>query len=138
MELSDGRDVYSGLVLAAFCNTIYHVFFGDVMFNSIDPAVTFRSWSEVVLVLEIADARVTELENVCKKLACCFAFSLSYSIDILMRTDKIVCGIKIGVVEGWCSEIIFILVVVLDDMVLDEKCETSSDMVGVSVSELGE
>ena len=125
-------------MLAIFCDTIHQAFSGDVVFDSIDPAVTFRSWSEVVFVLEVTNARVTKLENVCKKLACCFTFSLSYNIDILMRTDQIICGIEIGVVKGWCSEIVFILVVVLDDMVLNEKCETSSDMVGVSMRELGE
>ena len=125
-------------MLAIFCNIIHHPFFGNVIFDSIDSAVSFRSWSEVVLVLEIADARVTKFENVCKKLACCFAFSLSYNTDVLMRTDQIVRGVEIGMIEGWCSEIIFIFVVVLDDMVLNEKCETSSDMVGVSMGELGE
>lgn len=106
-------------MLAIFCNTVYQAFFGNVLFNCIDAAVTFRSWSEVIFVLKVADARVTEFENVCKKLACRFTFSLSYDIDILMCTDQIICGIEIGVVKCWCSRIIFILVVVLDDMVLN-------------------
>ena len=106
-------------MLAVFCNTIHHAFSGDVVFDSIDPVVTFRSWGQVILALEITDARVTKLENVCKKLACCFAFSLDYNVDILVRADQIVCGIEIGVVECWCSEIVFILVVVLDDMILN-------------------
>ena len=138
MELIDGRDVWDRFVLAIFCDTIHQAFFSNVVFDSIDPAVTFRSWSEVIFVLEITDARVTELENVCNKLACCFTFSLGYNIDILVRTDQVVRGIEIGVVEGWCSEIVFILVVVLDDVMLNEKCEASSDMIGVNVSELGE
>lgn len=107
------------------------------MFECVDSTVTLRAWSELIFVLEVADARVTKFKDVGKKFTRCFAFSLTNYIDILVSSNEIVCGIQIGMIEGWYSRIVF-LIVVFDEMVLDEKCEASSNVVGVDTDELGE